>query len=78
MLPFLRPKKMSAVIMASAKPEGGMEDKGMEGEPNPGLVSAMEDFISAVHMKDASAAAKAWAAADEISDMDDESPEAGA
>lgn len=68
MLPFLAPKKIASVIMAKTKPEGGVEDERHEDEQDPGLMSAAEDLISAVHAKDAAAVAEALEAAFEILD----------
>lgn len=59
MLPFLKANKMASVIMAKTKPEGGISDQGEEGEHSPELLSAAEDLISAVHMKDSKAVADA-------------------
>lgn len=59
MLPFLQPKKLSAVIMASHKPNGSVEPENEEGEHTPELMGASEDLISAIHSKDAKAVADA-------------------
>lgn len=75
MVPFLKPKHISAVIIAKHKPEGGIEDMHEEGEDHPALMSAAEDLISAVQMKDAKAVAEALKAAFQIVDsepMEDE------
>lgn len=66
MLPFLQPKKMASVIIASRKPSGEITPEHEEGEHEPGLMSAAEDLISAVHAKDASAVASALSAAFEM------------
>jgi len=58
MLPFLKPNKMAAVIMANRKPDGGVSDEKEEGEASPELMNMAEDLISAVHMKDAKAVAE--------------------
>lgn len=58
-LPFLKAKQVAAVIVAHRKPDGSIEVDHEEGEPAPGLMSAAEDLISAVHMKDAKAVAEA-------------------
>lgn len=63
MLPFLKPKKLSAVIIHKVKPEGGTTPEGEEGEPKPELMSIAESLISAVHSKDAAAVADALEAA---------------
>lgn len=67
MLPFLKPEKISSVIMSKRKPDGGAEVVG-EMEPDGDasssmLQSAAEDLIKAVHSKDASAVAAALEAA---------------
>lgn len=58
MLPFLKPRKLGAVMIAKAKPEGGVEDLHEEGEMDPGLVAAMDDFLSAHSQKDSVGMAK--------------------
>lgn len=63
MLPFLKPKKMSAVIIAKTKPEGGVEPMHEEGEQMPEMVGIAEALISAIHSKDANAVAEALHAA---------------
>lgn len=68
LLPFLSPKKLSGSIIAKTKPEGGIEEESQEGQPDQGLMSAAEDLISAVNMKDASAVASALRAAFDILD----------
>lgn len=78
MLPFLQPRKMSSVMMAVTKPEGGVENKGPEEEEDHALMSASEDLISAIHAKDATAVAKAWRSGSEILDQDDEGDEENA
>lgn len=65
MLPFLKVRKMGS-IAAAAKSGGGMSDEGEMGEVNHALLSAAEDLISAVGMKDAEAVAQALEAAYEI------------
>ncbi len=59
MLPFLKPKRMAGIIVAKAKPEGGMEPMNEEGESAPDLMNIAQDLISAVHAKDADAVAMA-------------------
>ena len=65
MLPFLQPKKMSSVIVAKMKPEGGVEP---EEATDSSLEMAAEELIRAVHSKDASAVATALQAAFEVCD----------
>ncbi len=73
MLPFLKPRKLGAVMIAHSKPEGGIEDMHEEGENDPGLLSAMEDLHSAMNSKDMDAMAKAFQAAFDICDSKPES-----
>lgn len=67
MLPFLQPKKQASVIMAKRVGDK-TEPMHEEGEHDPGLMSAAEDLISAVHSKDAKAVAGALKAAWEVCD----------
>lgn len=73
MLPFLQPKKITSIMMAVKKPDGSIEQKGPEDEPDHALMSAAEDLISAVHMKDAKAVAEAIKAAFELCDSEADS-----
>jgi hypothetical protein len=68
MLPFLKPKKVAAVIVANRQPDGSMESEGSEDEMDPGLMAVAEDLIRAVHGKDARAVAQALQAAFDIAD----------
>lgn len=68
MLPFLKPKKITSIIIAKHKPEGGIEPMHEEDEEMPELVGAAESLISAVHSKDAKAVAEALKAAFEVCD----------
>jgi len=70
MLPFLQPKKAAAVMIAKRKPSGSIEPMHEEGEQDPGLMSAAEDLISAVHAKDAKGVADALKAAFEMADSE--------
>lgn len=67
-LPFLNPRKVGSVIAAARKPDGSLEPKGEVGEPDHALMSAAEDLIRAVHMKDANAVVNALQAAFEMMD----------
>lgn len=61
-LPFLQPKRVGAMLIAKHKLSTGgsaAEPQQEEGESHPGVMSAAEDLISAVHAKDATAVAKA-------------------
>lgn len=69
MLPFLRPEKMSSVIIAR-RTKDGIKDEHEEGEHESGLMSAAEDLIKAVHSKDIKAVASALKSAFEISDSE--------
>lgn len=73
MLPFLEPKKITSVLVSKRKSDGTADTLQEEGEHDPGLLSAAEDLISAVHAKDANAVADALKAAYSMCD-DDEDP----
>lgn len=62
MLPFLEPKKLSAVIIAKRKPSGEQESVKEEGAVAPELLACCEELIKAIHDKDATSAAKAFMA----------------
>lgn len=59
MLPFIKPKGIVSVIVAKRKPDGSTEPMHEEGQPDPRMVIAAEDLISAIHAKDANAVAGA-------------------
>lgn len=69
-LPFLNPKKIVSVVTAKTKPEGGIEDTGREDEMDPGILSAAEDLIRAIHAKDSHAVVEALEAAFQMLDQD--------
>lgn len=71
MLPFLKPKNISSVIMTKIKPEGGIEPVNEEGEPAPEMMAVAEELISAVHSKDAKALAEVLSALMCMNDMDE-------
>jgi hypothetical protein len=75
MLPFLKPKQSGSIMYQKAGKDG-MESVEKEGEGHPGLMSAAEDLISAVHMKDAKAAMEAMKAHHEIMESLTDNPEA--
>lgn len=77
MLPFLQPKKIATMMVASKKPDGSIEQEGPADEPNHALLAAAEDLISAVHMKDAKAVAEAIESAFEICDSNDDNEGGG-
>lgn len=56
MLPFLKPKQIATVIMANHSADGKLKD---EPEEQPELMKHAESLISAIHAKDAKAAAEA-------------------
>lgn len=62
----MKPHRLDSMVMATHKAEGGVVDEGMEGEPNHALMSAAEDLIRAIHMKDIKATAEALEACHEI------------
>lgn len=75
MLPFMKAKKLSSVLMAKTKPEGGMEMMAPEDDTNHAMLSASEDLISAVHSKDATLVAAALEAAYDICESrEDQAP----
>lgn len=70
MLPYLKPKSSSGLIIATRKPDGTNEAEGMEGEEDQGLSMAAADLIRAVHAKDEAATASALRAAFELLDSE--------
>ncbi len=64
MLPFLKPKPQTGIIVETRKSDGG--SKPDESEENHGLTACAEDLIRAVHAKDAKAVASALQAAFEV------------
>lgn len=58
MLPFLKPKQAASVIMAKYSPDKPMEAL-PENEMHPKLMEHAEQLVSAIHGKDARAAAEA-------------------
>ena len=67
-LPFLKPKHQAGLIMEMRKPDGSSEETGTEDESDPGLMSAAEDLIRAIHAKDAKGAMEALKSAFEMMD----------
>lgn len=65
MLPMFKPHKAVGVIVAKYK-DGETTPLHEEGEQEPGLVMAMEDFLRAKEAKDPHAMAEAFKAAFEI------------
>ncbi len=74
MLPFLKPKQAGS-ILHQRYDNGGIVAEEKEGEGHPGLMSAAEDLISAVHAKDAKAAMEAMKAHHEIMESLSDDPE---
>ncbi len=66
MLPFMKPKSIGAVIIHKMDKDGSQEPMHEEGEQDPGLVMAMEDFKKAFDGKDITAMCEAFKAAFEI------------
>lgn len=67
MLPFLKPKPQTGVLVKEIKSSGEVKENHDE---DHGLIACAEDFIRAVHTKDAEAAAKAWRAAFELLELE--------
>lgn len=55
-------------MIASKQPDGSISHDGYEDDQDPGLTSAAEDLIQAVHAKDAKAVSEALKAAFEMCD----------
>lgn len=66
MLPFMKPKSIGAVMIHKMKPDGNQEPMHEEGQPDPGLVIAMEDFKKAMEGKNIHAMCEAFKNAFEI------------
>lgn len=66
MLPFNRPKSIGAVMIHKIDSDGKQEPMHEEGEPDPGLVMAMEDFLKAANAKDVMKMCEAFKAGFEI------------
>lgn len=73
MLPFLQPKKLAGIIMANTKKDGTIDDKGLEDDINHAMMSAAEDLLSGIALKDAGKVAKALESAYHVADSDDSS-----
>lgn len=74
MLPFLKPEKITSVIVANRKPNGSVMPSHEEGDENAALHSAAEDLIRAAHAKDIPQVANALRAAFEICRSEPEQP----
>ncbi len=63
-LPYLQHKRVSASIAAKAKSAGGVVDNPQdENERDPGLMTACDEIMSAIHAKDSMRLADALEAA---------------
>lgn len=65
-LPFLNHKKMASVIMTKHNSDGSNEPISEEGEHGPELMSAADDLLRAINMKDSKMVADALKAAFDI------------
>jgi hypothetical protein len=68
MLPFLKPRQQTGLIVSTRKPDGGSEESHTEGQEDEGLHACSEDLIKAIHSKDAHGVTAAIKAAFEILD----------
>ena len=68
MLPFLKPKQGSGIIIEKQRPSDQPEES--PEELNPGLIACAHDMIAAIHAKDSKALALAIQAAFEICDSE--------
>lgn len=73
MLPFLRPKHQTGLMIAKMTPEGH-KDTNTEVSKDAGLEAAAADFLRGIEMKDSKKIASALRAAYQI--LDSEEPEA--
>lgn len=60
MLPFLKPKQQTGLIIAQRKPDGQAKVEHSEGEELHELEAHMDDLIRAIHAKDSKSAAEAY------------------
>lgn len=74
MLPFLKPRPQTGIIVAKMSPEGH-EDTNTEGSKDAGLEAAAADLIRGLEMKDSKKIASALRAAFQILDSEEEEPE---
>lgn len=70
MLPFLKPRSQSGLIVSTRKPDGGSEESHMEGHEDEGLDACSEDLIRAMHAKDTKGVSSALKAAFELLDSE--------
>lgn len=71
----MKPEKMASVIMARHKKDGSTEVMHEEGGHHPGLMSAAEDLVRAIHSKDHKGVADAMKAAHAVMASEPEEPE---
>lgn len=69
MLPFMKHKMQTGVIVNTRKPDGSHVEDGMEGD-DQGMEAVAEDMIRAFSTKDSKALAAALRAAFEIADSE--------
>lgn len=67
MLPFLKPKPQTGVIVKNREPD---EKEGEERKDNEALEACAQDLITAIHAHDVKAAAEALKAAFEVADSE--------
>lgn len=77
MLPFLKPKSISGLIISKRTPDAGPQEQHSEGNEDQGIDACSADLIRAVHAKDTKAVTSALKAAFELMDSseDEESGE---
>lgn len=72
MLPFLKPKAVSGVIISHRKPLGGQTEEPTddEGQEDAAMQAAAQDIITAIHNNDSTHLAHALRAAFQILDSE--------
>ena len=75
MLPFLKPKAQTGVMVKTRQPDGGQMPEENQ-DDDAGLTACAEDLIKAVHAKDAAAVRSAFQSMCEL--LDKETPEESA
>lgn len=70
MLPFMQPKKITSMLMAKTKPEGGVEEMPDADDSMMPMHSAASDLLSAIETKDVAGIAEALSAAHDIKSGD--------
>lgn len=76
-LPFLKPRRETGLIIRTRKPDGTSPESHSSDSDNPGLLAAAEDLCKGLEAKDYDRVAKAFRAAFDIleSEPHDEAPE---